>query len=88
MTMNIGRGAAEFGFLWIFRLLPITVSESWRLEFLSKKYSRFKNSIFVNFYLELYFQGHLLQELDGQTHCDNFVKTCWRSVEYYRGYPT
>ena len=32
-------------------------------------------SIFVNVDLELHFQGHLLQELDGQTHCDHLVKT-------------
>ena len=24
------------------------------------------------FDLDLHFQGHLLQELDGQTHCDHF----------------
>ena len=28
-----------------------------------------KISMFVNFYLDLYFRGHLL---DGQTKCDNF----------------
>ena len=30
--------------------------------------------IFANFNLDLYLQGHLLQELDGQKHYDHFGK--------------
>ena len=37
--------------------------------------------IFVNFDLDLYFQGHLLQRKDGQTQCDyfgeNLIKSGW-----------
>ena len=28
--------------------------------------------LFINFYLDLHFQGHLLQELNYQTQCDHF----------------
>ena len=35
-------------------------------------YSYVKNEHFVNFDLDLHFEDHLLQELDGQTHCNHF----------------
>ena len=37
--------------------------------------------IFLNFHIDLYFQGDLLQELDGQTQCEhpaeNLLKIGW-----------
>ena len=29
-------------------------------------------NIYVNFDIDVHYQGHLLQELDGQTYCDHF----------------
>ena len=44
-------------------------------------------SIFVNFDLDLHFQGHVLQEIDDQAQCDHFGEK-FMSVEWCRRYST
>ena len=39
-------------------------------------------SSFVNVDLHIHFQGHLLQELDGQTQCDHFGENLLNGVGY------
>ena len=62
--MVIGHYATKFGFslkFLIYCLRDLTVGVFFRNILVSKI------SIYVNFYPDPHFQGHLLQELDGQT---------------------
>ena len=49
-----------------------------------------KMRTFANSYLNLHFQGHLLQELDGQTKCDKFgenlIKIAWMLQWIFRAF--
>ena len=70
----IGRNAAEFGSPS--NRLPIDVSEIWRREFFRNIFA-FKMRIFVNFDIDIHFQGHLLQELDGHKRSAIILLKTW-----------
>ena len=53
--------AAKYDSIWTF-WLPNTVSEIWQEFFFKRNIHTKEMSIFVNFDLDLHFQGHMLQE--------------------------
>ena len=68
-TMVIGSNNVEFWCYFEF----VIISEIRCAEFFFNIHTS-KMRIFVNVYLDLQFQDHLLQELDSQTHCDYNVE--------------
>ena len=82
---QIAHDDAEF---WFASKFLIMYYRQWDLTFgfFKEIFTLKKWEIFVNFEIDLHFQGHLLRKLDDQTQGDHFGENLIKSVEWCRRY--